>query len=211
MVMPRSEPAAPVGAPSRSIPQVLLVVYATTIALTLGLGSTSIVTRGRYPLGGVRAGPWTAWPKVGARDADPYVRAVDARSGAIPLAVGEGLMLTADSDEAGRPLVPGCRYRIGGETPTARAWTLTVYDAAGRLVPTETGRSGFTSAEILREANGSFAISLARSAQPGNWLPLPETERANLVLRLYDTPASTASAALDARSLPSITRAECDS
>lgn len=206
--MPRFDPEG--SAAGWSIPSAVFVVYALALALGLGLGSAYLATRGRYPLGGVQAGPWVAWPRIGSREADPYGKAVDARTGAIPLAIGEGLTITAETDDMGRPLRSNCVYRIGGDTPAARAWTLTVYDGAGRLAPTEAGRAGFTSTEILREANGTFAIVLAREARPGNWLSMPSSERVGLVLRLYDTPASSGSAALDPKFLPSISALECD-
>lgn len=209
-------PAGPVEAPrfdlarpsARPIPQTFLVLYAIAVGLGLGLGSASFATRKDYPLGGVKAGPWTAWPRIGARDADPYVKAVDARTATIPLALGEGLMITATEDGTGEPLEARCAYRVAGNVPAARAWTLTVYDQGGGLA-SPGGRSGFTSAEILREMDGTFAIALAREAQPGNWLPLPAAGRVTLVLRLYDTPASSASSALDPRALPSIARLDC--
>lgn len=204
---PRSELDAP--ARPRSIPQAFLVLYALAIGLGLGLGSVSFVTKTSYPLGGVSAGPWVAWPRVGARDADPYVKAIDARTATIPLALGEGLMITADKDGSGQPLEARCVYRVAGNTPTARAWTLTLYDEKGGLPANDTGRNGFTSSEILREMDGTFVIVLAREAQPGNWLPMPASGKPSLVLRLYETPASAASAALEPRSLPSITRGEC--
>ena len=153
-------------------------------------------------------GAWTAWPRAGSREADPYTRAVNARSGDIPLAVGEGLVLRATTDSAGRALDVGCTYRIGATTPQARYWTLTLYDGAGRPVASD-GRSSFTSAEILREATGGFTIVVAREAHSGNWMMMPPSGAVSLVLRLYDTPASAGSAALDRASLPSIEPGEC--
>lgn len=203
----RSDLDAPV--PSRPIPQAFLVLYAISIALALGLGSVSLVTQKSYPLGGVKAGPWVAWPRIGSRDADPYTRAVDARSAIVPLALGEGLTITADTDGTGQPLQARCTYQIDGDTPAARAWTLTLYDEAGHLPANDAARSGFTSSEVLREANGTFVIAMGPEARPGNWLPTPAAGRVSLVLRLYETPAAAASAALEAKSLPSITRVEC--
>lgn len=195
---------------SRPIPQALLVLYAIAIALALGLGSVSLVTQKTYPLGGVRAGPWVSWPRIGSRDADPYVKAIDARSATVPLALGEGLTITADADGTGQPLQARCAYQIAGDTPAARAWTLTVYDEAGRFPVNDAARAGFTSSEILRETNGTFVILMGREARPGNWLPTPAAGRLSLMLRLYESPASVASASLDPKSLPSITRLECD-
>lgn len=189
----------------------LLTLYVLSLAAALGLGSAHLATAGRYPFGGIRVGPWTAWPRTGSRDADPYARAINARSADIPLGAGEGLMLAARTDDEGRPLDSACVYRFAGETPPARMWTLTLYDGAGRLVASELGRSGFTSAEVLRDANGRFTVTAAREAQSGNWLPMPGSGRVNAVLRLYDTPASASSAALERRLLPTIERLACAS
>ncbi len=185
------------------------MVYALLLALALGLGSAHWATHGEYPFGVVRAGPWSVWPRAGSRDADPYTRAVIARSGDIPLGVGEGLLLHATVDSDGRPLDARCSYRIGPSTPQARFWTLTVYDAAGRPAGAQDRRNSFTSSEILRDAAGGFEILAAHEPRSGNWLMLPDSGRVSFVLRLYDTPASAGSAALDPRAVPGIHRLEC--
>lgn len=187
----------------------LLVVYTLVVAGALGLSSAHWMTKGDYPFGSARIGAWTVWPRSGSRDADPYTRAVNARTGTIPLGVGEGLLLRATADDLGRALDARCAYRIGATTPQARFWTLTLYDEAGRPVETPLGRSGFTSAELLRDADGGFAIALSREVASGNWLMMPGSGAVSLLLRLYDSPASVGSAALDARVLPRIERREC--
>ena len=188
--------------------QAFLVVYAVALGLALGLGSAHWATSGEHPPGGVRVGPWTVWPRVGSRDADPYARAVVARSGDIPLGAGEGLALVASVDDGDRPLQGNCTYRIGSATPQARYWTLAVYDAQGRARETALRRAAFTSAEMLRDAQGRFSILAGPTVRPGNWLPLPPG-RITFILRLYDTPVAAGSAALDPRSLPRIERVEC--
>ena len=187
----------------------VLVAYTIAVALLVGFGSAYWVLKGEYPVGSVRIGPWTTWPKIGSREADPYARAVVARSGDVPLGVGEGLAFVASVDSAGRDLDGNCSYRVGSVTPQARYWTLTVYDADGRPARTDLGRSGMTSAEILRRDDGSFLVELSRTVRPGNWLQLPSSASFTLILRLYDTPVAAGSAALDARVLPSIERGEC--
>ena len=187
----------------------LLTFVALALGAGLGLASANWATSGSYPLGSVRAGPWTAWPRVGSREVDPYARAVIARNADLPLAIGEGLALTALVDDSGQPLDSACICRVSGETPPARHWTLTVYDDAGRLIESPTGRSGFTSTEVLRDTGGGSTIVAAREAHPGNWLPLPAAGRVSLTLRLYDTPVSGGSTSLDRRQLPAIERVEC--
>jgi hypothetical protein len=206
--------AAPVPRPlhaRRSLSTAALLIYAVSLALLLGLGSAYQAVSGDYPFGKIQAGAWRAVPRVGSRDADPYARAVVARNAEIPLALGEGLTLTATGDEAGRPLDSRCAYRLGPVVPQTRYWTITLYDAEGRLVSSGLERSGFTSAELLRDAEGRFAIHISREPFPGNWLRMPERGRVGLALRLYDTPVATGTAALDPRSLPEIHRLDCAS
>ena len=187
-----------------------LVAYALALGAVVGLASADMATRGGYPFGGVAIGPWTAWPRSGARDADPYARAVNARRGEIPLAVGEGLLVTASSDDAGRALDAACTYTLVGSTPPARAWTLTI---AGRGAPDADRpilREGFTSTEILRGRDGRFAIAVSPEVQAGNWLPMPRAKGpVRLALRLYDTPVAASIGSLDRDSLPAIARLGC--
>lgn len=189
---------------------VWLSLYVLALGAGLGLGSADWATRGGYPFGGVAVGSWTAWPRSGSVGSDPYTRAVNARRGEIALAIGEGMLLTAASDDAGRGLDAACTYSIAGNTPPARAWTLTVAGRGKRDPARPLVREGFTSTEVLRERDGRFAITLSPEVQPGNWLPSPRAEGPmRLALRLYDTPVAASVASLDREALPSITRVGC--
>jgi hypothetical protein len=189
-----------------------LAVYTLALGGVLGLASADWATSGGYPFGGVQVGAWTAWPRAGAANADPYTRAVNARRGEIPLAVGEGLLLTAAVDDAGQALDATCTYRIGGGTPPARAWTITVAGRGARDPGRAPLREGFTSTEVLRAADGRFSVVLAPDVQPGNWLPSPRASGpVRLALRLYDTPVAASVGSLDRTSVPAITRLGCAS
>ena len=205
---PRGASAKPLPAASRSVPAALLVLYALLLALGLGLGSAHLALSRDPPFGGLRVGPWTAWPKLGSPDADPYMRAIIARRGDVPLATGEGIVLSARVDSGGQALDSHCSYRIGAVMPVARLWTLTLYDGEGRLVLSELGRSSFTSAEIVRDADDRFAIALSRTLQPGNWLQLPPSGSFQAVLRLYDPPGA-AGTILSESTFPVIERLGC--
>ncbi|HZH12486.1 MAG TPA: DUF1214 domain-containing protein [Microvirga sp.] len=193
---------------TRKVPTVVLIVYTLLLALGLGLGSTYLVLEGDPPFGSLRVGPWKAWPALGSTDADPYMRAILAKRSEIPLALGEGLGFTATTDSEGRALDSACTYLVGSVVPNARLWTLTVYDQAGRIPQTELGRSSFTSAEILRDAQDQFTIALSRTLQDGNWLQLPGSGPFSIVLRLYDTPGATGTG-LTENAFPAIQRVEC--
>jgi hypothetical protein len=192
----------------RRVPTAILVVYTLLLALGLGLGSAYWAINGNPPFGSLRLGPWQAWPQLGAPAADPYMRAIIARRGDVPLATGEGMGFTASVDNDGRLLDSGCSYSIGPVAPIARVWTLTLYDQGGRLPSTELRRGSFTSAEVLRDAQDRFSITLSRTVQPGNWLQLPAGGSFTVVLRLYDPPGA-GGANLEENEMPVIQRLEC--
>lgn len=193
---------------TRSVPTVVLILYTLLLALALGLGSTYLVLKGDPPFGSLNIGPWKAWPNLGSAKADPYMRAILAQRSDIPLAIGEGLGFTAMTDSDGRALDAACTYRVGSIVPNARLWTLSLYDREGRLLRTELGRSSFTSAEIVRDAEDLFTINLSRSLQDGNWLQLPGSGPFSIVLRLYDTPGA-AGTGLTESVFPAIQRVGC--
>ena len=180
-----------------------------TLGVALGLAFTFVSVERGLGFGAVTAGPWTAWPRTGARDADPYARAVLSRSGETPLGTAEGLSFIARTDSAGALLDPRCDYTIGGATPAARWWTLTAMTPEGRLIDNRARVNGFTSSEVARDAEGGFEIIASSAARPGNWLPLSRSSPFIFVLRLYDTTMSATASALDGSSMPAISRRRC--
>jgi hypothetical protein len=156
----------------------------------------------------VRAGPWEIRMSESLDTADPYARAERARSGAIPLAAGEGFTLAAHNDSDGRPLDGHCLYRVAGDMPAARFWSLTLFDDDGRLVPNAARRQSYSSTELSRDDKGRYEISVASDVQPGDWLPAPDKGRFTLLLRLYDTPVG-AGASVTRQQVPAISRQAC--
>ena len=179
------------------------------IAAVIGLGATWLTLSRGVAFGSLSIGAWTAWPKSGSVDIDPYARAIIARSGELPTGTGDGVTFYARTDEAGNNFDGRCTFTISGMTPAARYWTLTLYDPAGRLVANAIDRHGFTSEEILRDADGRFAIMVAPLARPGNWLPTGGIEQFVLVWRLYDTPIGVATRTTKEGPMPAIVRKGC--
>ena len=183
--------------------------FALLLAAFIGLGATWLTLTRGVAFGSMTIGAWTAWPKTGSVDVDPYARAAIARTGELPIGTGDGVAFYAHRDDAGNALDGRCTFAIGGMTPAARYWTLTLYDAQGRLVANTIDRHGFTSAEIVRTADGRFVITVGPRARPGNWLPSGGIERFLLVLRLYDTPIGVASRNTKEAPMPAIVRKGC--
>ena len=102
-----------------------------------------------------------------------------------------------------------CTFVISGMSPAARYWTVTLYDPDGRLVANSIDRHGFTSAEVVRDASGRFAINVGPRARPGNWLPSGGIEKFVLVWRLYDTPIGVAMRTTKEGPMPAIVRKGC--
>jgi hypothetical protein len=184
-------------------------LFGLAVAAVVGLALTYYAIARGTPFGGLTIDSWTAWPKSGTTDADPYARASIARSGRLPTAMGDGVSFTLTSDDDGKTLDGRCEVVLSGVTPTARFWTLTLYNLDGALVANSTNRYGFTSQEIVRHADGSFEIVVAPRASPGNWLPTGGVERYELVLRLYDTAVGVSTKAGREVPMPGVTTRSC--
>ncbi|MET0968590.1 MAG: DUF1214 domain-containing protein [Tardiphaga sp.] len=188
---------------------IVLILLALAIATAVGLGLTwTTATRGT-DLGTLTIGAWTARPRTGSSEIDPYARAAIARSGDLPIGTGDGITFTATTDDSNKPLDGRCDVVVSGVTPAARFWTLTLYDPRGRLVANTLQRYGFTSQEVVRNADGAFQVRIASRARAGNWLPTSAIDRYVLSLRLYDTPVGVATRTQKDAPMPSIATAGC--
>jgi hypothetical protein len=184
-------------------------LFGLAIAAIVGLGLTYLsLTRGTA-FGGLSIDSWTAWPKSGTTDADPYVRASIARSGRLPTAMGDGVSFTLQSDDEGKVLDGRCDVVISGVTPVARFWTMTLYNPDGALVANSTNRFGFTSQEIVRRSDGTFEIVVSPRASAGNWLPTGGVDRYELILRLYDTAVGVSTKAGREVPMPDVMTRSC--
>jgi hypothetical protein len=184
-------------------------IFAFALATLVGLGATYLALTRGAAFGALRIGAWTAWPKTGTADADPYARATIARSGQLPIGLGDGVSFTAQTDDDGKTFDGRCDVLLSGTTPTARFWTITLYDAAGQLVANSVNRFGFTSQEIVRNADGTFQVAVAPRASAGNWLPTGGIDRYLLVMRLYDTAVGVSTRAGKEVPMPTIKTDGC--
>lgn len=183
-----------------------LVELIATLLIALALGLASAWYMVDAPRIGAAVGAWKIVPAISADTADPYTRARIARTGEIAVGAGEGLVFIATEDDRGNGLDGACDWRVSGDTPSARLWTLTVTDARGGLAASPSGRLAMTSRDVLRDAAGRFEVAVSATARPGNWLPAPEKGPLRFVLRLYDTPLALSPGAA---AVPRITRGDC--
>jgi hypothetical protein len=187
---------------------VLVLLIGVASAVSLGLWTAWLAVRSPAPIDTIELGAWQAWPNAGTVDADPYSRARLARTGEIPLGSGEGLSLLALTDDSGNPLRQSCDYRIVGQTPPARLWTVALEDTDGRIVESPGGAAALGSDTLLRAPDGSFEIVLSPRPQTGNWISTKDAQRFRVIVRLYDTTARTGTE-LTTLFMPRITRDHC--
>lgn len=185
----------------------LLLAFA--VAASVGLGTALLALHEGTPFGAFKVGAWTAWPRTGTPDIDPYARALVARSGELPMGAGDGVAFVATKDDDGIVLDGRCDVVVSGLTPQARFWTLTVYDPEGHLIGNSLKRHGFSSQEVIRKSDGAIEISVAPRARAGNWLPTGGTERYMLVMRFYDSPIGVASRTGRETPMPSVKVQSC--
>jgi hypothetical protein len=188
---------------------IFLTLLALITATVVGLGTTWLTATRGTELGTLTIGAWTARPRAGTSEIDPYARAAIARSGELPVGTGDGIAFTANTDDAKKLLDGRCDVIVRGVTPAARFWTLTLYDTKGRLIANTLQRHGFTSQEIVRGSDGAFEIRIAARARSGNWLPTAGVDRYVLMMRLYDTPVGVATRTQRDAPMPAIATTGC--
>lgn len=181
----------------------LIVAFGGGIVVSLyALGATQ-------GFGAIKLGAWEAFPELQTADADPYAKSHRARAGKLLYGSAEGLAFTASVDDSGDRLNAACSYRISGQTPPARLWTLFTSDNSGNPASIRPGLpAALNSWTILRRADSSFTIDISASARPGNWLALPAAGTFRLVLTLFDTPTAGSSGVIDL-AMPRLTKIGC--
>lgn len=157
------------------------------------------------------AGPWVAWTAAGRADADPYTRAHFARAKVLPVSAEVARTYLARTDSEGKKLHSSCEYFLDGPVPEVPWWSISVFDDKGLLVLNPAERYSFTSDTLARGPDGRVAITLARDARHGNWLPTGGAGRLSLQVTLLEPRVSSAvdAATAEARLLPQIRRLSC--
>ncbi|TKT81219.1 DUF1214 domain-containing protein [Aquamicrobium sp. LC103] len=189
---------------------VFLTALTLAIAIGGGAGSVWLLMDTDAGFGTINVGNWTAFPKMGTNDADPYSKARFAREADLALGQAEGIAFTARRDSGGQLLRADCAYSVEGTFPAARFWTLYAQDLDHKPLPAAGGRApALHSTGLLRAQDGKVRISVSRRPSPGNWLAISGTEPFILALTLYDTATASNSHVSDIE-LPRITRTSCN-
>jgi hypothetical protein len=191
------------------MPLLIGLLLSFVVAAGIGLGSTWYALTQNLAFGSLSLGAWTAFPRTGTPGIDPYARAAIARTGELPVGLGDGIAFTATEDDDARALDGRCEVTVRGITPPARYFTVTLYTPSGELVANPLNRHGFTSQELIRDPNGTFDIVVSPRARTGNWLPSGAVERYVLMMRFYDTSLGIATRAGREAPMPAVRTENC--
>lgn len=181
------------------------------VSLVAGLGTAWYVLENGNELFVERRGPWVAWSADGRPDADPYTHAHLARSGQLAINATSARYHFAHTDGDGNSLDGDCEYRIVGRGPAGQWWTLSAYDLDGNLMSNPANRYALNQSNVMRDARGAYVINVSSRVQPGNWLPIANVHRFQLLLRVFRPPESESvvEGRGDPSELPEIRKIRC--
>jgi hypothetical protein len=183
------------------------------LALVLGAGSALLLIRSGGLGGQIASGPWETDLTIGSKEADPYTRARVAVAGLLALNRDETIYFTAESDGDGDPLKVSCSYKIEGNDPPARWWSITLYGEDHYLVSNPLERYSYGSETVTRNEDGGFLITVGPDEAEGNWIPTGDSHTGatfTLTLRLYN-PDESAARNPSGITLPQIAKEACAS
>jgi hypothetical protein len=186
-------------------------IVCALLGLILGIVSALAVSGGALSKGHVKVGRWSSDPSVGAKAADPWLRARIARVGLLALTKEETIYFDRQTDDDGNPLREACTYRLSGVAIPARWWSMTIY-GADQMLPRNTDRaSSIDATRALSDGNAAWEGTLSAVKPAGDklWLSSKAGGTFSITLRLYN-PETTQPEELAKLAFPSVSRVSCD-
>jgi hypothetical protein len=157
-------------------------------ALLLGVGSAWWVVK-KMPSAteSIQVGAWKTNVRAGSVGADMYTRAGIAVNALLALDRSETMYFLASTDDAGKTLRSSCIYRISGESPKARWWSITAYADDMYLFDAANRHYSLNGTTAKLDTSGNFAFSTGPK-EHGDlyWVPTPGDRGMVLTLRLYN-------------------------
>jgi len=187
----------------------LAVLAVLVIGGGIGYGTAVAAYESMYSRGTVRNGQWATNLAAGSAEASIYTRANIALHGLLALAKSETVYYQCLGDDKGEQLRSNCDYRIEGNAPDARWWSITAYGQDDFLIPNEQKRYSFNTNTVKLNLDGNYVIYLSGLPKEGNWLPSgTKDQKVALSLRLYN-PGQPVYDNPGGIELPRITREGC--
>jgi len=169
-----------------------ILALAGVILLGLVIGAASgVIAISPASMGSTDFSGWKTSTMIGSPAADPYTRAIVARTGLLALTRQETVYFTRATDEKGRPLTDKCIYRLDGGSLPTRWWSVTLYAADNYLAVNGDNAHSFDATRAGQSGEGRWSVVVGRAnADKGPWISTRNSGRFTLTLRLYNPEAS---------------------
>ncbi len=183
-------------------------------AVLLGALIGALVTMWSLPalasLGQVQIGAWRHNPAAGAAAADPYTRALVARSGLLALNSHETIYFSIAEDDRGEPLEEACVYELTGGDLPARWWSVTIYAPDDYLPRNDDHAFSMDATRISAAAGAAWTTRISQvKGDAVNWISSHGARNGYiLTLRLYQ-PQQEAREHPASIALPHLARISC--
>jgi hypothetical protein len=180
------------------------------IGLCLGGVSALAVSGGALSKGNVKVGRWSSDPSVGAKAADPWLRARIARVGLLALTKEETIYFDRQTDDDGNLLQEACTYRLSGAAIPARWWSMTIYGADQMMPRNRDGASSIDATRAMGDGKTLWlgTLSAVKPTGGGLWLSSNAGGTFSITLRLYN-PETTQPRELAKLTFPSVSLVSC--
>jgi hypothetical protein len=195
-----------------SAPPLWAWFVAGVVGIGIGVGSAVAMSNGALGNSKFAVGFWSSDPLIGAKAANPWLRARISRVGLLALSKDETLYFDRSTDENGALLDEACSYKITGGILPARWWSVTIYDATQFLPRNSDSASSIDATRALTAGVSQWSGLIAPNApkEPGQWLSSRSAGKFSLTLRLYN-PTSIDTKELQKARFPKVTLIACDS
>lgn len=191
------------------LPLLTLMIGAVFGGLVLGAGSALLVIYNGQELGQTRSDGWLGNRSVGSSRADPWTRAIIARTGLLALNRSETIYFTRYRDDQDRPLRADCDYALTGEGLPSRWWSVSIYGADDFLPPNTDHAYSIDATRIVAGPDGHWTATIGQQrGEAVNWISSKAAGTFSLTLRIYN-PTPEALASDTAIAFPALRRLAC--
>ena len=156
---------------------------------------------------------WRMHQNYASAELSIYARAYLERSGHLPLPQDQAIYFFTYKDSDGNDLTANCDYEINGDDFQVYWWSISLHDSDFIKFENPSRRYSFNMANLVRQNDGRYKISISAKAKTGNWLPVNDQAAQDgaafmLSLRLYGVERIMIGEA-EQLSLPSVKRLGC--
>ncbi|MAR00925.1 MAG: hypothetical protein CMI00_10380 [Oceanospirillaceae bacterium] len=193
----------------KKLPTWRLFIRITALGIVTGIAITGLSLKEIGTNRWNQNGDWLYQLSVGDESSSIFQKAVIAAGGLFALSRSESMYFIARPQQMSTHDMKGsCHYRISGESPDTRWWSITVYGHDRMLIPNPEKRYSFSDRTVSFNPDGTFTIDISPTETGENWIPTSGDRRINVLLRVYNPAPSLVQGAGNV-ALPRVEEVSC--